>query len=110
MFDDADHSVQLPLQLLGVVDRSEPAVEDVVATIGDERLSLTCRSSRQTRAETLQLPCGGLPPEWHDFYCHGTVDAETVNEFGLVDDDNQLLSHAGDDSRAGARRRGPSED
>ena len=55
MFDDADRSVQLALQMLGIVDRSKRTVQDVMAAIGDERLSLTCRSSHQTRAETCSL-------------------------------------------------------
>src|SRR5688572_29624085 len=83
--------------MLGIVDRPKRAVEDVVAAIGDERLSLTCRSSRQTRAETLQLPRGRVPRERHDFHCHGPLDTETVNELGLVDDDDQLLTDTGND-------------
>jgi hypothetical protein len=43
VFDDADHSVQLPLQLFRIVDRAKGAVQDVVAAIGEKRLSLTCR-------------------------------------------------------------------
>ena len=37
-----------------------------------------------------------MPSERHDFYCDGTLDAETVDELRLVDDDYQLLTGAGD--------------
>ena len=73
MFDDADRSVQLALQMLGIVDRSKRTVQDVMAAIGDERLSLACRSSHQTRADTLQPPRGRVPRERHDFYRDGTM-------------------------------------
>ena len=96
MFDDADHAVELPLQLFGIVDRSKPAVEDVVAALSDERLSLTCGSSNWTRAKILQLPRGLVPCVCHYFHGHIAMDAETVNQLGLVDDDNEVLSNAGD--------------
>lgn len=97
MFDDADRSVQLPLQILGILDHPKRTVQDVVAAIGDERLPFACHSSRQTRAEALQRPRGRVPSEWHDFYRHGTMDAETVDELGFVDDDDQLPAGAGND-------------
>ena len=96
MLDDADRSVQLALQVVGIVDRSKRTVQDVMAVIGDKRLSLACRSSHQTRAEPLQPPRGRVPRERHDFYRHDTT-AETIDELGLVDDDDQLLAAAGDD-------------
>ena len=58
-----------------------------MAVIGDERLSLTCRSERNSRADTLEPRRGRMPSERHDFYCDGTLDDETVDElrrrFGL---------------------------
>jgi hypothetical protein len=85
------------LQTLGIVDCAKRAVEDVVAAVGDERLSLTCHPLRRTRAQPLQLPRGRLPRERNDFHCHGTLDAEAVSELGLVDDDDQLLTGTGND-------------
>ena len=65
-----------------------------MATIGDERLSLACHSSHKSHTQTLQPPRGRVPRERHDFYGDVTMDTKTVDELGLVDDDNQLLTDA----------------
>ena len=96
MFDYADRSVQLSLQVFGILDPATHAVQDVVTAVGHERRSLRCRSSFQAGDKAPQPPRGCAPTERHDFYCHWTLDAETVHQLGFVDDNDQLFAGAGD--------------
>ena len=96
-FDHPDDAPDARLQPRRIGDRTEAAVENAIAAVGDERLA--CRRQAQPRAGTEPLEgCPGrFQPKGDNLHRKRCVRAQPVHHFGPVHDDHEAPARGGDD-------------
>src|SRR6516162_5798232 len=95
-FDGTDRHRKLLLYQAGIGQRFEAAIENEVAAIGDKRLLVDRVTPLGNTAELGEGDGGGLPAELSDLDRYWRVLTELLDEFFLIDDDDQPVAGCGD--------------
>src|ERR1051325_9521166 len=101
--DDANGHADVALELSGVGDPAEFAIENVVAAIGDEGVVLGGVAQYRVCPKLLELCCGRLPAELGHLDRHRGMVAELIDQLFLIDDDDQPVAGRSDDLLAQQR-------
>ena len=104
-FDDPDDVPNALLQSGRIADAPEVAIENAVATVGDERLA--CRRHAQPNAGTEHFKrlLGCLQSERHHFHRNCCSRTQPINKFGPINDDCERYCWRQQRSSHAARRR-----
>jgi hypothetical protein len=73
----------------GSSDRTEAAVENVVAAVGDERLARRRQAQPDAGAERLEGRLGCFQPEGDDLDGHRRLRTQPIHQLGAIDDDGR---------------------
>src|SRR5262249_12641574 len=80
----------------GIVDTSEPAVENVVSIVADERTFRRLAEHRMG-TELSETPLAQREPEGNDLHGEGSPHTETLDDLFGADDDHQALRRCRND-------------
>ncbi len=84
-----DYVIQFIRQGFRIVDGAKCTVQNIVTAIAPERFAAGFFAEKRVCAQAAEPASRGLPTEGNDFYGNGLANAKAVNDFGLVDHNNQ---------------------
>ena len=96
MFDDADNVIELFSHFWRARHRSEPTINHVISTVGDERPFVCAESKRRLPADLLQTFRRSLPPKLRNFHWNRNQGSEPFYEFRFIGNDNHSCARRRD--------------